>query len=646
MNGQTLPRELRSKLERTIQEAREVSESAARAALEQLGVGEAAPFKHLSSEERDLRVKLRAHGRQLGDRRNQDKGTQEIELLTEEVAYQHWHRMLFARYLAENDLLMYPDPENPVAVTLEECDELALEDPEVRNGWELAALYATRILPQIFRLNSPVFKLYLPLEYQQKLERLLEELPTDVFLASDSLGWVYQYWQSQRKEEVNKSGVKIGERELPAVTQLFTEPYMVSFLLDNALGAWWAARKLSEKDSKEAGSEEELRKKASLPGVPLEYLRFVKDENELWAPAAGTFDEWPEDLSEFKVMDPCCGSGHFLVAAFKMLVPIRMELEGLKPDQAIDAVLKENLHGLEIDQRCVEIAAFALALNAWRYPGSGGYRELPELNLACSGLSISVPKEEWKKLANGDPNLRLALDVLYDYFQQAPILGSLLDPAKSEASKLVQWPELKEAMQKALQKERSDEEYEAGVVASGLAKAGELLAGKFHWVITNVPYLSRGKQSDVLKNFCSNNYNSTKYDLATVFLRRCLNFCDEGGVVSIVMPQNWLFLSGYKKMRKQILQDECMRFIVRLGAGAFETISGEVVKAILFSLVRDVKFSGASFLKAKEEQKNIIRCLDVSKAYSAKNKANSLVKEKLTLQRKFGGRRNPHSMIH
>ena len=629
MNGQTLPRELRSKLERTIQEAREVSESAARAALEQLGVGEAVPFKHLSAEERDLRVKLRAHGRQLGDRRNQDKGTQEIELLIEEVAYQHWHRMLFARFLAENDLLMYPDPENPVAVTLEECDELAVEDPEVRNGWELAARYATRILPQIFRLDSPVFKLNLPLEYQQKLERLLEELPTDVFLASDSLGWVYQYWQSRRKEEVNKSGVKIGERELPAVTQLFTEPYMVSFLLDNALGAWWAVRKLSEKDLKEAGSEEELREKASLPGVPLEYLRFVKDDNDLWAPAAGTFDEWPEDLCEFKVMDPCCGSGHFLVAAFHMLVPMRMKLEGVNPDQAVDAVLKENLHGLEIDQRCVEIAAFALALNAWSYPaGSGGYRKLPELNIACSGLSVSVPKEEWKKLANGDSSLRLALDALYDYFQQAPVLGSLLDPSKSEASKLVEWPELKESMQKALQKERSDEEYEAGVVASGLAKAGELLAGKYHWMITNVPYLARGKQSDVLKNYCADYYKASKNDLATVFLERCIELCNNGNV-SIVLPQNWLFLTSYRQLREKLLKNNKWRLIARLGSQAFQTPMWDFNVQLLsidsyFISYREVE---RSLIEQSNGLANYFVGLDVSDKRIVVDKAASLITE-------------------
>ena len=310
---QPLDKTLRNQLERTIRDARDTAEAAAQAALEQLGVRETAPYPHLNESDRDLRRRLRVHGRQLGDHRKPN-GEQATDHLIEKVAYEHWHRMLFARFLAENNLLMYPDPDDPVAVTLEECEDLAA-DEGAANGWELAARFAARMLPQIFRLDSPVFQLVLPPEHQQKLERLVANLPLDVFTASDSLGWVYQFWQAKKKDEVNASEVKIGARELPAVTQLFTEPYMVSFLLDNSLGAWWAGKRLTEFDLKNAGSEDELREKASIPGVPLEYLRFVQQEDGAWTPAAGTFDGWPEQVADLKTLDPCCGSGHFLVAA-------------------------------------------------------------------------------------------------------------------------------------------------------------------------------------------------------------------------------------------------------------------------------------------------------------------------------------------
>jgi hypothetical protein len=626
-----LEKSLRNQLEKTVKEARDVAEAAARAALEQLGVGEAAPYSHLGDPERELRRKLRAHGRQLGDIRNSRTEMQEIDRLIEEVAYEHWHRMLFARFLAENNLLMYPDPDDPVAVTLEECEDLAA-DEGAKNGWELASRFAARMLPQIFRPDSPVFQLELPPEHQQKLERLVAELPVEVFIASDSLGWVYQFWQTKKKDEINASEVKIGARELPAVTQLFTEPYMVSFLLDNSLGAWWVSRRLTESDLRNAQSEEELRQKAALPGVPLKYLRFVRTEDGRWTPAGGTFDNWPEHLRELKTLDPCCGSGHFLVAAFLMLVSMRMELEGFSARESVDAVLRENLHGLEIDQRCVELAAFALAITAWRYPGAGGYRNLPELHLACSGLSVSVAKEEWKQLALDKHNLRIALDWIYDVFKDAPVLGSLLNPAKTDAAKIVPWDELSESISKGLEKQNGDEErHEASVVAHGLAKAATLLSRKYHWVITNVPYLKRGKQGEVLRSYCERYYPAAKNDVATVFLDRCLELCEGGkaskpiesatghhhtGTVSIVLPQNWLFLSSYKKFREKLLKRDTWHLIARLGPGAFETISGEVVKAILITLSRGGKMENPS--------SNIVG-LDVTRFRTASEKSAQLI---------------------
>lgn len=223
-----LDRNLRNQLEAAINEAREIAEKAARAALEQLGVHEAAPYDFLDEDARDLRRRLRSHGRRLGDTLLDKRQT--LDNLVEDVAYQHWHRMLFARFLAENDLLMYPDPDDPVAVTLEECEELA-NDEGASNGWELAARFASQMLPQIFQLDSPIFELSLPPEHQHKLENIVSAIPAETFKASDSLGWVYQFWQSKRKKSVNDAEVKIGAKELPAVTQLFTEPYMVEWLL-------------------------------------------------------------------------------------------------------------------------------------------------------------------------------------------------------------------------------------------------------------------------------------------------------------------------------------------------------------------------------------------------------------------------------
>ena len=257
---------------------------------------------------------------------------------------------------------------------VDECAELADEEPDCASGWELAGRLAAKMLPQVFRIDSPVLEVRLAINHQRTLEGLINSLAPAVFQAQDSLGWCYQFWQTKRKEEVNKSGVPIGADELSPVTQLFTEPYMVSFLLDNALGAWWAQRRLTQDHLRHASSEQELRERAAIDGVPLTYLRFVKvsaEQGELWQPAGGWYDAWASEISELKALDPCCGSGHFLVALFLMLVPMRMHLDGIDASTAIERVLQQNLYGLELDGRCIEIAAFALALEAWRFPNAG-----------------------------------------------------------------------------------------------------------------------------------------------------------------------------------------------------------------------------------------------------------------------------------
>jgi hypothetical protein len=617
---QPLDKTLRNKLEKNIRQARDIAENAARAALEHLGVGEAAPFAHLSEQDRELRRKLRVHGRQLGDTLNGGK-IQTMDRLIEEVAYEHWHRMLFARFLAENNLLMYwPDgDDDPIDVDLETCQGL-IDDGEEQAGsvWELAARFAARMLPQIFRLDSPVFQLSLPPEYQQKLERLVADLPLEVFTASDSLGWVYQFWQAKKKDEVNASEVKIGARELPAVTQLFTESYMVAFLLDNSLGAWWAARRLTEADLKNAENEAELRRKASLPGMPLEYLRFVKQENGQWKSAAGVFGGWPEKLGEFKMLDPCCGSGHFLAVAFLMLAAMRMADEGMLVQEAAEAVLRDNLFGLEIDRRCIEIAAFNLALAAWRL---AGYRQLPAPNIACTGISVGSSREQWMDILAGQPvvsNLRFYFGQLYDLFSKASTLGSLINPHRFLGSGLLDdmgMANLHRALTAALAGEAKSvtERSEVGIAAQGIAKAAELLAGRYTLVTTNVPYLGRGKQDEVLKGHLETHYPLGKADLATAFVLRCLEFCDKGGTTAIVTPQNWLFLTTYTKLRQMLLENRSWNVVAKLGPGAFETITGHVVNVALPMI---------SALSPAEE--HIMAGIDVSAAKEPESKAAML----------------------
>jgi hypothetical protein len=573
-----LESKLRKQLERVIIEAREVAEGAAVSSLQKRGVHEAKPYPHFNEAERKLRNKLRVRAKQKGDIRNDDD-TQSIDRIAQELGYEYWHRMLFARFLAENNLLMHPDG---IAVSIEECEELAQNaKPPAPNGFVLAARYASTMLPQIFRTDDVLLTVEFAPEHRLALERLLADLPQKVFLANDSLGWCYQFWQSQRKEEVNKSGNKIGADELSAVTQLFTEDYMVDFLLDNTLGAWWAG-KVAEASSRwsKCTSEEERRNLASLPGCPWKYLRFIQGKDDNWVPAAGTFDGWPKSVKELKCLDPCMGSGHFVVAMFERLVALRMAEEKFDEAAAVAAVIKDNLFGLEIDPRCTQIAAFNLALAAWRRVG---YCALPAMNLACSGLAPNTEASDWLAIAGDNEKLKNGMERLYRLFENAPVLGSLINPRLSADDMYVaDFHKLQPLLEKALAQETKDDTaHEMAVTARGLAKAAEILAGQFTLVATNVPYLGRGKQDDTLKQYLEQHHHNSKADLATAFVERCLEFSVKDGTTVLVTPQNWLFQTTYTKLRISLLKQQTWNLVARLGPNAFRDMNWWAAKTAL-----------------------------------------------------------------
>jgi len=613
---QTLRRDLRKELERTVREARRTAEEGARKALEQLAVHHHEPWTTLSREQRQLRNRLRAHGRQLGDKRNEQRGTQEIARLAQECAYENWHRMLFARFLAENDLLI--EPNHGVAISLDECVELARSRGE---DWlALASSFAVRMLPQIFRQGDPVLEVALPPETRSKLEDLLKKLPRDVFVADDSLGWVYQFWQADRKEQINRSEKKIGADEIAAVTQLFTEDYMVLFLLHNTLGAWWAGKVLEQNPevARSAKSEDELRAACSVGGIEWTYLRFVRDKAEdgaegQWRPAAGTFEGWPKAAREITVLDPCMGSGHFLVFALPILVAFRMAEENLSPEAAVDAVLRDNLFGLEIDQRCTQIAAFNLAFAAWR---AAGHRQLHSLNLACSGLAPGVSKAEWMKLAERaaaltpvppernlfgskenlfSRRIRDGIERLYDLFVKGPWLGSLIDPAAGEAPLAeATFVELQPIVERVLDKQ-DDEFAELAVTAQGMAKAADMLARTFVLVTTNFPYLGRGKQDTILRTYCEGVFPTAKGNIATCFIDRSLRLCASSGTVAVVSLQEWTFLANYQQLRRDLLNRSRWHLLVLLGPKGFQTPMWDL-NVMLFAASKTSPSAGDSFI--------------------------------------------------
>lgn len=834
----TLNAAQRRLLESAVTEARELSEKGAVKALQNLAADQPEPFAHMSPDQRELRRRLRAKARLLGD--NNTNGNQEIENLSYELAYEYWHKMLFARFLEANNLLMHPT--HGIAVSLDECAEFASGEG-YGDKWTAAAAYASHMLPAIFRPEDPLMQVDFATEDRIALERLLEGIGNDIYTATDSLGWVYQFWQSKAKADINASGDKIDGKRLPAVTQLFTEPYMVHFLIDNTLGAWWVSRNPGVKppvrfeylrvaptssrsniQNQDYGSsffnpfegveylkgnlphwrqegkmyfvtfrtadsmpQEKLgewqreldewnklnppphtdeQKKEYYKRFPAkieEYLdsgygachlqhdnikrivtdaikyfegeRYKLDEfvvapnhvhvlvqplgnhqlsdilhswksftaNQInkaldlngtfWqkeyfdhlvrseeslnkfrkyikshvahvAPASsrsineakevnalhqdggatlhqdgGATFNWPAKTALITTLDPCMGSGHFVVELFLKLAPLRMFEEGLSKEEATRRVIADNLHGLEIDPRCTQIAAFNLALAAWKF--CGHYLQLPEMNLACSGIAPKGKVEDWVKLVGkverfeDKERMENGIRALYDHFQLAPELGSLLDPATIKADlQTASFDQLYPVLLKALAGEEDNDLIERGVMAAGIAKAGTLLAKKYTLQITNVPYLGRGKQAEngVIASFCAKNYPNAKGDLANVFFEKMLK--SVSGTACSVMPQNWLFLTTYKKHREDLLKNRTWNFVARLGPGAFSQISGEVVKAILIAIN-----------SAKPKTESHFAGLDVSDKPNAAEKDEALITAEPKAVKQMEQLGNPDAII-
>jgi hypothetical protein len=570
-----------------------------------LGVTDKTVPSHLDEDDRILRRGLRAKSRQLGDEGDL------VELLVAECAFEQWHRLLFARFLAENDLLIHPKFRAPM--TLAECEELAsvLGEPD---GWAVAGRFAAEILPGIFRLDDPCVQLRLSPEGRLELEQIVSGLPSEVFTADDALGWVYQFWQKDKKDEVNASERKIGGADLGPVTQLFTEHFMVRFLLENSLGAWWTARH---------------------PDSPLvkgwEFLRF----DDVGAPAGGSFDGWPERAAEVTVMDPCCGSGHFLVEAFAMLWRMRAEEEGLSSVAAQDAVLRDNLFGLELDPRCVQIAMFAVALSAWK--AGEGWRELPIPHIACSGIPVKAPVKEWKALAGGDEVIENALVRLHALFRDADTLGSLINPQRTAESANttapqrsfddVEWDDIAPLIAKALTKESDDPATKVlGADAAGIARAADYLSRRYTLVATNVPYVGQLRQAPKLRNFISENFKGRKLDLALAFAQRANDLVGSKGTVSVVLPAEWMFLGPFQAARVNLLQESTLQMVAVLGFDSFVT----PIRANPCLMIEQPQIPG---------KEHVVVCLDVSdqvgpdaKSIHLRSRSVDLVNQRAQLQ--------------
>lgn len=356
------------------------------------------------------------------------------------------------------------------------------------------------------------------------------------------IGWLYQFYISEKKDEVMGKTVKT--EDIPAATQLFTPDWIVRYLVENSLGRLWM-----------------LNHPASRLAESMEYYIPATEQDADFLKVMS-----PEEL---RVCDPCCGSGHMLTYAFDLLARIYEEA-GFSPREIPSLILKNNLHGIEIDPRAGELAAFALTMKAREHDSRFLRREnAPQPNI-CVLQNVTFDDEEFKSYMDfiGRDLFTAALQTTLRQFEKADCFGSLIVPQLTDSAAVLAELESRDV---------SGQLFLTSIHQKVLAviRQAEYLSPHYHVVVTNPPYMgSKGMNAD-LKKFAETKYSDSKSDLFAMFIERGFDMVKTNGYSAMVTMQSWMFLSSYEKLRAKLLDTysiECLAHMANMVMGiAFGT---------------------------------------------------------------------------
>ncbi|GAA2435252.1 BREX-1 system adenine-specific DNA-methyltransferase PglX [Mycolicibacterium llatzerense] len=432
-----------------------------------------------------------------------------------------------------------------------------------------------KAMPFMFERQGDFTELLIPanlLAGDSVLNRSVEVLTEDACKDVEVIGWLYQFYISERKDEVFagfKKNKKAGADEIPAATQLFTPHWIVRYLVENSLGRLWMLN----------------RPTSGLVHQMDYYIAPVDEETEFLRIAR------PEEL---KVIDPACGSGHMLTYAFDLLYAIYAE-EGYAPSEIPGLILANNLYGTEIDPRAGALAAFALTMKA-RGRQRTFFGKKVEPNICALGpITFTPPELDFLLTPDGDRDEEIGV---WNLFSSAAITGSLVKPNRTSL----------EAARRGLAQAKASAADGDMLAAETLERAdavvrqAEVLAATYHVAVANPPYMGSGNMEPVLANFAKREYPLAKIDLYAMFIDRCFDLVDSAGAVAMVTQDSWMFLGDYSKYRAWLLKHGSVATLAHLGTSAFDTISGEVVSTVAF--VADTNKRGAA-------QSIFVRAVDV-----------------------------------
>ena len=549
----------------------------------------------MSAEEKHQRQALIAQIREKG-----------YEQVMEEIAYTWFNRFIALRFMEVNGYLpsrvrVFTDDENnfkPQILTEAinmELDGLDMEKVyALKNANDDDALFKymlivqcnalSSILPGMFQRISDYTELLLPdnlLREGSVIEQMISMIPEEDWKdAVQIIGWLYQYYNSEKKDDVFaalKKNVKITKENIPAATQLFTPDWIVRYMVENSLGRLWLE---GHPDVKEQllPTEEEQSAYAAGNRDPEDtkwhyYLEEAEQEPDVQEQLAEIRKEYaaltPDQL---KVIDPCSGSGHILVYMFDVLMQI-YESYGYTTREAVASIVENNLYGLDIDDRAAQLAYFAVMMKARQYDRRFFSRGI-QPHVYAIAESNHVDSFALEYFCNGDAKLKKAMDTIISELHDAKEYGSILTVTQQDWSALyARFAEIEE-----------DIYIPREAALSGLlplVQTAQALAQKYDTVVTNPPYMAVSNADAKVNDYVKKNFPDSKADLFAVFIERCGQMAKKNGYQAMITQHSWMFLSSFEKLRTKLLVVDIVN-MAHLGARAFEEIGGEVVQTTAF----------------------------------------------------------------
>ncbi|RNJ61799.1 MAG: BREX-1 system adenine-specific DNA-methyltransferase PglX [Porphyrobacter sp. IPPAS B-1204] len=412
-------------------------------------------------------------------------------------------------------------------------------------------------MPFMFEKVGDYTELLMPedlLSQTSILARLRDAMPEDDCKDVEIIGWLYQFYISEKKDQVFaglKKNQKITAENIPAATQLFTPHWIVRYLVENSLGRLWLLNrpgsKLAERMDYYIAPEE----------PETDFLRIGKPE-------------------EIKVCDPACGSGHMLTYAFDLLHAIYEE-EGYEPDKIPALILQNNLTGIEIDDRAGALAAFALAMKAAAKLGRRRFLRLetkPDIVVLQNVSFTSAEMQDVLAVVGRDMFTSDFRETL-GQFEQAKNFGSLIVPKLRDPAETLRVIDAQDFGGDLILRE-----VQARVIA--ILRMAEALTAKYHVVVANPPYKKKGDLNDRLQSFLVEKYPDCFSDLYAAFIDRLSKLSPKAGLFAMIAMDSWLFGDNYTEMRARMITASPFQQLAHLGARAFDEIKGEVVQVACF----------------------------------------------------------------